>query len=136
MKIKIEKLLSIFLWIVSLHSFGVGIGLILLPASTFEYLGFLIPSERFFPSQGGVFHITMTICYALAAYDKKRFESLITFSVIVKLIATLFLLVYFLFISSQLLIIISAFTDLAMGIIIWLLYYRLSKESYFRESMT
>lgn len=135
MKMRIEKLLSIFLWVVSLHSFGVGIGLIFLPTAAFEYLGFLIPLERFFTSQGGVFHICMSICYALAAYDKKRFQSLIIFSLIVKLIAAVFLFAYFIFISSQLLIIFSAITDLAMGIIIWLLHRRLFEESYFRDTM-
>ena len=130
MKLKVEKAISVFLWLVAFHSFIVGICLIFLPSSVFEYFGFNPSFERFFSTQGGVFHIIMSVCYALGAYDIKKFLALIIFSFIVKFIAAIFLLLYFLFISPQLLIILSCLSDLAMGLIIYFLYIKLDRKFY------
>jgi len=130
MKLKVEKAISVFLWLVALHSFIVGIGLIFLPSSVFEFLGFNPSFDRFFSTQGGVFHIIMSICYAMGAFDIKKFLALIIFSFIVKFIASIFLLLFFIFISSQLLIILSCISDLTMGAIIYFLYSKLDKEYY------
>lgn len=130
MKLKVEKAISVFLWLVALHSFVVGVGLIFLPSPVFEFLGFNPSFERFFSTQGGVFHIIMSVCYAMGASDIKKYLALIFFSFIVKFIAAIFLFLYFIFISSQLLIIFSCISDLAMGIIIYYLYSRLDKEYY------
>ncbi|MCW9094722.1 MAG: hypothetical protein OQJ74_02640 [Ignavibacteriaceae bacterium] len=115
---------------VALHSFFVGVCLILLPSSVFEYLGFDPSFERFFSTQGGVFHIIMSVCYAMGAYDVKKFLTLVIFSFIVKFIAAIFLLLYFVLISSQLLIILSCISDLVMGLIIFILYIKLDKQVY------
>ena len=130
MKQKVEKAISVFLWLVALHSFIVGICLIFLPSSVFEFLGFNPSFDRFFSTQGGVFHIIMSVCYSMGAYDIKKYLALIVFSFIVKFIASIFLLLYFILISSQLLIILSCISDLAMGIIIFLLYSKLGKQYY------
>lgn len=131
MNIKFDKLFSVFLLIVAIHSILVGIGLIVLPASAFEFLGFQKIFDRFFSTQGGVFHIVMAVGYAMAAYDLKRFECLIIFSIIIKFIATVFLIVYFLTKSSQLLIIISGISDFIMGLVILFLYSKLKQENFF-----
>lgn len=131
MNIKFDKLFSVFLLIVAIHSILVGIGLIVLPASAFEFLGFQKTFDRFFSTQGGVFHIVMAVGYAMAAYDLKRFECLIIFSIIIKFIATVFLIVYFLTKSSQLLIIISGISDFIMGLVILFLYSKLKQENFF-----
>ncbi|MCU0343984.1 MAG: hypothetical protein MUF28_09195 [Ignavibacterium sp.] len=128
---KTDKLLTVFLWLVALHSFFVGIGLIVLPASVFEFLGYKTTFDRFFSTQGGVFHIVMAVGYAMAGYDKKRFECLIIFSIIVKFIATVFLIMYFIMISQQLLIILSGISDFLMGLIIIFLYRKLKQEQFF-----
>ena len=130
MKLKVEKAISVFLWLVALHSFIVGVCLILLPSSVFEFLGFNPSFDRFFSTQGGVFHIIMSICYAMGAYDLKKFLALIVFSFIVKFVAAIFLLLYFIFISPQLLIILSCLSDLAIGLIIYFLYIKLDKQVY------
>lgn len=135
MNLKIERLLSILLLIISFHSFVVGIGLIFIPISLLQFFNFSPETDRFFLSQGGVFHIAMSVCYAMAACNKQRFESLIIFSVIVKAIASVFLFIYLIFISSNLIILFSAVTDMFMGILIWILYRRLSNESYFKASI-
>ena len=130
MMLKVEKTISVFLWLVALHSFVVGVCLILLPSSVFVYLGFNPSFDRFFSTQGGVFHIIMSVCYAMGAYDIKKFLALVIFSFIVKFIAAIFLLLYFVLISSQLLIILSCVSDLVMGLIIFILYIKLDKQVY------
>ena len=129
---KVDKILSVFLWLVSLYSFLVGVSLIVLPTSVFEFLGYKSTFDRFFSTQGGVFHIVMAVGYAMAGYDKKRFECLIIFSIIVKFIATIFLVIYFIIISSQLLIIFSGISDFIMGLVLLFLYIKLRQEQFFR----
>ena len=133
MNLKVEKILSVLLWLVAIHSFLVGMGLIFLPSSVFEFLGFKSTFDRFFSTQGGVFHIAMAVGYAMAAYDLKRFKSLIVFSIIVKFIATIFLILYYIIISPQLLIVLSGISDFLMGLVIFYLYKELSKKKYFVE---
>ena len=129
---KVDKILSVFLWLVAIHSFLVGIGLIVLPTSVFEFLGYQSTFDRFFSTQGGVFHIIMAVGYAMAGYDIKRFECLIIFSIIVKLIATVFLIIYFMLISSQLLIILSGISDFMMGLVILFLYKKFKLQAFFK----
>ena len=116
------KYLKYFLWIVAIHSLAVGAGLIIMPVFMMEYLGFGICPERFFRAQGGVFHIAMAVGYAMAAYNPERFRGLVILSIIVKFIATIFLLTYFVFVSSIILILLSMVSDFFMGIIVLYLY--------------
>jgi hypothetical protein len=117
------KILSLILWLTALHSLVVGIGLIFIPNSLLEFLGFAVGTDRFFLVQGGVFHIAMAFGYAIAAYDLRRFESLIIFTIIVKLLATIFLFTYFFFIKQTFVILSSAISDfLLFCVIIWTYY--------------
>ena len=118
MNLKVDKVLSVFLWLIALHSFLVGIGLILLPSDIFQFLEFKSNIDRFFSTQGGVFHIAMAVCYSMAAYDNKKYNALTQFSIIVKFIASIFLIPYYFFVSSRLLIIISGISDLLMAVIL------------------
>ncbi len=122
MKSVSEKRLSILLWLIAVHSFIVGVGLIVMPAELMEYLGFNPTIERFFPSQGGVFHIAMSVAYALPAFNIKKFEQLIRFSIIVKVIATLFLFTYYFFFDPILLILFSGITDFMMAITLYIIF--------------
>jgi hypothetical protein len=135
MNLKVGKILSVLLWLVALHSLIVGIGLIILPSSVFELLGFELTFDRFFSTQGGVFHIAMSVGYAIAAHNKIKFRQIILFSIIVKFIATVFLITYFLFITSQWLVILSGISDFLMGASILYLYRTLVKENYFEQKM-
>ena len=131
MKLKVDKAVTVFLWLVALDSFLIGISLIFLPSEVFEFLGFNPTFDRFFSTQGGVFHIAMAVCYAMAAVDLIKYKQLIIFSIIVKFIATVFLLSYYLIISSQSLIILSAVSDLLMGIVLLYFFLSLNKDFYF-----
>lgn len=117
------KKLQLFLWLVSLHSLIVGIGLIVAPGEFLEFLGYHKCQEHFFRSQGGVFHIGMAIGYAMAAYDPKKFECLVIFSVIIKTVATVFLSLYALLAAPIAIIILSAVSDFILGTVVFVLYY-------------
>ncbi|HET55512.1 MAG TPA: hypothetical protein ENN33_09890 [Ignavibacteria bacterium] len=122
------KLLSIFLWFVAIHSFVVGVGLIVLPLPLLKFFGYGVCAERFFPSQGGVFHIAMAVGYAMGAYNLKSYECLIIFSIIVKFMATVFLFTYFFLVSSIWLVLLSGISDFLMGLIV-LILYRFAKNA-------
>jgi hypothetical protein len=117
-----EKTLRVFLKLVAVHSLLVGICLIFIPADLIKQLGFNECTERFFLTQGGVFHIIMSAAYLMGSSKSKKYECMISFSIIVKLFATIFLLVYFLFVKQSLIILLSFITDGLMGAIIWILY--------------
>lgn len=123
-----HQALSIFLWLIALHSFAVGIGLIVMPGSFMEQMGYGSCTERFFRTQGGVFHIAMAVGYALAARNAKKFECLVIFSILVKLLATVFLFSYALFVKSLAVIALSGLFDLFMGLVLLYLYRRTKQE--------
>ena len=58
-----KKLLVITLWLIALHSIGVGIGMILFPTDWIAYFDITPSEHRFLITQGGVFHIIMAIAY-------------------------------------------------------------------------
>lgn len=121
--IKRDKILRIFLWLIALHSFLVGLLLLVLPSDIIQWLGFGVCEDRFFPSQGGVFHIVLAIGYFLATLKKKVFESLILYAILVKLMATIFLAAFYLFVSSILLVLFSAVSDFTMFLLLLWGYY-------------
>lgn len=127
MKTKYEKYLSLFLLFVAIHSILVGIALIVVTNEVRILFGFLPSPEQFFQTQGGVFHIVMAIAYAMAAYDQKKYATLIQFIIIVKFFASAFLFSYFIIESSNLLILLSGIGDLLMAVIILILYKKSAK---------
>ena len=117
-----KKLLVIALWLVTLHSFFVGIAMILLPTDWISYFDITPSEHRFFITQGGVFHIVMAIAYGMAAYNVNGSSALIIFSITAKFIATLFLLSYFIFFNQFGIIFLSAIGHFCMGLLILLLF--------------
>ena len=102
--------LQIILWIMAIHSFFVGIGLILQFDVVMKIMGFGMCREKFFPAQGGVFHIVMALGYVLPAKNLEKYQCLALFSILVKALATFFLLTYYIFFEQ-------IWTVLASGII-------------------
>ncbi|MBN1302132.1 MAG: hypothetical protein JW995_13035 [Melioribacteraceae bacterium] len=129
-----KKTLSVILVITAAHSLAVGIGLIIMPAALINFFGFAEVTERFFPSQGGVFHIVMAAGYAMAAYNSNKCDCLIQFSVFVKFCATFFLLIYFLFFLPVWLVLVSCVTDFILGSAI-LIAYRSNKNLLVRGNI-
>ena len=129
--------LSLLLILVAIHSFCVGVGLIIRPAELMQLFGFGICYERFFPTQGGVFHIVMAVGYLMAAYDVDQYRCLVIFSIIVKILATVFLFTYFIAVEQIWLVLMSGFSDGLMGMAIYvslLLYLKSKKKSEFNKN--
>jgi len=119
-----KRQLTIFLILVAIHSLCVGIALILFPPSYLEVFGFHNYSFSFFQVQGGVFHIVMFVAYLMAIKYMHKSAGLIYFSIFAKSIATVFLIIYYLFIENSWMIIMSAFGDAVMAAILFILYKR------------
>lgn len=119
---KYQKYLSIFLWLIGVHSFLVGIGLIFIPPSFLNYFGFVNYTASFFQVQGGVFHIAMSIAYVTAGRDVPNSSQLIRFIIVVKLLAFIFLIIYFIFMLNSWMILMSGIADGVMGVIVLVLY--------------
>ena len=115
-----EKLLSTVLWLVAVHSIAMGLTLITQPDVLMEWSGFRFEFERFFPAQGGVFHLLMAVAYSLGAVNSQKYYFLIVFSVIVKVFATLFLFVYCFNVEFKWIILISGIGDGVMGMTIFI----------------
>ena len=112
--------LSLLLWLIALHSTAVGIGLIWHPPALLAKMGYAPCSEPFFPTQGGVFHVVMAVCYGMAAWNPRRNRALVTFTITVKLIATLFLILYWAFAARLPMILFSGLGDGAMAAaVVW-----------------
>ncbi len=129
-----RKRLSLLLILIAIHSFCVGVGLIIRPAELMQLFGFGICYERFFPTQGGVFHVVMAVGYLMAAYNVDQYHCLVIFSIIVKIMATVFLFTYFIAVEQIWLVLASGFSDGVMGIAIYvalLLYLKSQKKSKF-----
>ncbi len=120
-----DKLLSTVLWLIAVHSIAIGLLLITQPAVLMELAGFNAKCEQFFPAQGGVFHLLMALAYSMGAANIRKYHYLIVFSIIVKAVATVFLLVYCFTVELKWVILLSGITDAAMGLMIFaaLQYY-------------
>ncbi len=128
--IKLEKKyhLPFLLSLISIHSFLVGVGLIIFPGELMEYIGFQFVHEKFFQVQGGVFHIVLSICYILPVISYHNFKSLVIFSIIAKISATVFLFIYFLFFDSILCVLLSGFGDCTMAVLLLYVYHNRQKK--------
>ena len=129
MKIFSLKLLKIFLILVAIHSFSVGLGLILIPLDYFDLFGFYGYSGNFFKIQAGVFHIVMCGAYVSAAQNPVRNRNMIRFAIFAKMMATVFLISYAAFIDMVWMVMASGLFDFVMGLVlIWFL--RVMKDAH------
>ena len=118
MNVKYLKLLKIFLILVAIHSFCVGLGLILIPLDYFDLFGFHGYNGNFFKIQAGVFHIVMCGAYVSAARDPVGNQVMIRFSIFAKMIATVFLISYALIIDMVWMVLASGIFDFVMGLVL------------------
>jgi hypothetical protein len=101
----------------------VGVGLIAIPPELLTSFGFNLVREPFFPIQGGVFHIVMSVAYAMAAWDPPRNDRLIVMAIIAKLMALSFLVAYYLIGEQIITILLSGIGDgLMAAILLWARY--------------
>ena len=121
------KLLKVFLFLVAIHSFCVGVGLIAIPLENFDFFGFVGYRGIFFKIQGGVFHIVMCGAYIPAALDPIKNDSLIRFSVFAKFTATVFLLSYTFLAEMAWMVLVSGILDFVIGMILFWFYRNLHR---------
>lgn len=121
--------LPIFLWLIAIHSFFVGLVLILSPSEFFEYLGYNSVTEKFSSTQGSVFNILMSVGYLLAALKIKETFDLVIFSIIAKTTASFFLIIYFLAVSKELIILLSGIGDGVMAVLLWSAFSKYKLEA-------
>lgn len=119
------SLFRLLLQLIAVHSFFVGLALIVLPFGALSWFGFTVDPYRFFSTQGGVFHVVMSIAYLLAARNPLREKSLILFIILAKWIAFFFLAFYFLFSEMVPVIAISAVSDGLMGLLVMMFFLEL-----------
>jgi len=113
---------KLLLYLIALHSFCVGVGLIVLPFGALSWFGFTVDPYRFFSTQGGVFHIVMSIAYLLAGKDPMREQGLVIFIILAKWMAFFFLSAYFLFAEMVPTIAFSAVADGLMGLLVMMFF--------------
>ncbi len=124
----IKAILVWSLWLIALHSIGFGLALIIFPCSVLEFFGFTI-SQKFFATQGGVFHLIISFVYIRAALDLEHSKDLIILACITKFSATIFLFSYYIFGTRLIVILFSGFMDFIMGIAILIFYLLFRKSS-------
>jgi len=118
-------LFQLSLYLIALHSFCVGIALIVLPFGILSWFGFTVDPYRFFSTQGGVFHVVMSIGYLLAARNPLAEKNLLIFIILAKWIAFFFLAFYFMLSEMVPVIAISAVSDGLMGLIVMMFFLEL-----------
>jgi hypothetical protein len=119
---RIDLLLKIFLLLVALHSFCVGLGLILIPLEYYSVFGYENYQGNFFKVQAGVFHFVMCGAYVPAALYKTGRRTLVGFSIFAKFSATVFLLSYAVFVDMIWMVLASGIFDFVLGLILlWFL---------------
>jgi hypothetical protein len=118
MNVKSLKLPRIFLVLVALHYFCVGLGLILIPLDYFDLFGFSAYSGNYFKIQAGIFHIVMCGAYVSAALEPVGNRIMIRFAIFAKMIATLFLFSYAVFIDMIWMVLASGIFDFLMGLVL------------------
>jgi len=120
-----QKILKTFLYLVALHSFVVAIALMFSPSWFMQQFGYQEIGEPFFKVQAGIFHIVMVAAYLFGAKDIIQNRIMIQFTYVIKFIATIFLISYYLLVDSILVIFLSGIGDLIMGIIILYFYKKI-----------
>jgi hypothetical protein len=126
--LKKEKYLKLLIILIALHTFAIGLVLTFLPVEYLEFFGYKKINESFFPIQAGAFHIILSAGYILALREKCKERYFLQYMIIIKFFAFVFLLLYVLLVVPVLIVIISAFVDLAMGILLLIFYINLSGE--------
>ena len=128
--IKIDKkqILIILLWAYAFHSAIVAIGLLIIQPSYMELFGLPDYHGKFFQMQGGVFHFVMSMVYIYALKKFESIHSLIQLVIMIKLIATVFLIIYYNYIESAWVVLASAAGDGSMALVLLLVYIKWKKS--------
>lgn len=122
-----RRKLQAVLFIMVVHSAATGLLLMTLPAEWLAWFGLAVHPQRFFPCQGGVFHIIMAAAYGAGMIHPVKNALLIRFSIFVKICAALFLLIFFLFQEMVPFILLNAVLDGLLGGLLFFTYVEFSR---------
>lgn len=117
-----RKRLRLVLIIMAIHSFFIGIGLVIQLPMIMDLFGLGHIEQPFFPAQGGIFHVLMAVAYITAALRPEGNGTLINFIIVVKITATVFLFFYFTFIQNIWMILFSGICDGILALLILISY--------------
>ena len=109
-----KRNLKILLWLIAIHSFIVAIVLIVSTPDIFRFFGFDAVSG-FFSFQGGVFHLVMVVAYIMSAINLKQESLMVWFCIAAKMLATVFLVLYFFICEPIWVVLLSGLGDFLMG---------------------
>lgn len=124
--------MMILLWLIAIHSFIIGVMMISGTLDVFKFFGFPYHGG-FFTIQAGVFHLVLAMGYLMTAYNLNKQSLLIWFCISAKLMAAVFLLLYFAVFEPIWMILISGAVDLLMGLLLLQAYNRFKRSSYASE---
>ncbi len=99
-----------------------------MPDSWFDFFGFNI-SNRFFPLQGGIFHLVMVIVYIIAAFKPKNAFTPVIISLSAKMMAGIYLLLYYFFAEKITTVLLSGIGDFAMFFMILFSYMSFKNQN-------
>jgi hypothetical protein len=124
-----EKTLKTLLWLIALHSFFTGVFLVIGSRAWFLFVGFPYHGG-FFSVQGGVFHLVMVVAYLMTAYHLPQQYFLIWFCISAKFMASVFLILYFVFYEPIVIVLLSGFGDFLMGLLLLLFYLQYKRLAH------
>lgn len=117
------KLERIYVWLVALHSFAIGVGLVFLTDFALRFAGWGDPDPAFFPKQGGAFHFVVAAGYLIEHLRHRTVTLMIT----AKSIAFVFLIGLTLTSEVPWAVPFSGVADGVMGLLAYLLHRRTSR---------
>jgi len=110
--------LSVLFFLIALHSFFIGCGLILHSSEVLIQLGFCPAEDTFFPFQGGVFHILLSLIYLAVVFRLEGYWSYIYLGIYFKSMAFLFLTSYYFLVNKTFIVLLSGIVDGIIAVII------------------
>jgi hypothetical protein len=114
--------LKVAVVLISIHSFLLGVAMLLFPRSFPGLFGFVSNGGPFWQSQSGVFLIVLAIAYFLAYKELDKSRLLVIYLVTSKTFAVAFLLTQFIFFHAPYAIILAAIGDGFMGALVYVLH--------------
>ena len=118
------KMLGYVVVCVSLHSFALGVLLMVLDKDLFAVFGWEPLCNRFFLHQVGIFHIVLAVIYLIEYFRYKRVTSIL----LAKSAAVAFLAVEYIWLTPQTPILLAGLGDGALALIVVLVYYQFRKS--------
>ena len=126
---KSERILKIFLWLVTFHSMVAGIILIEGTPEIFYFFGFT-DQIGFFSVQAGVFHLVMGVAYLMTIYTLRKESVIIWFCITAKMMATVFLVLYFILFDPIWIVLVSGIGDFLMGLLMWMFFMNYKRSQH------